>query len=94
VDSEGTLFKCYLDLGDKEKAVGKISNNGVFDIDFYKLNRWLGFDPFSIQECLKCRVLPLCLGGCDNRREKNLLKESNAGCNVLKLNLEECIKRC
>lgn len=94
VNSEGALYKCYLDLGDERKAVGKIKADGTLETDFNELSKWIGYDVFTSEKCLNCRILPLCLGGCENRRQVNRLNEPDSGCVLLKLGVEEYLMRC
>ena len=34
------------------------------EIDKYKLTKYWNKDPFAQKECLQCKILPLCWGGC------------------------------
>jgi uncharacterized protein len=57
------VYKCEMLLNQPENRVGYIDNGGQFirTSGFYQqMNRTPGLFP----ECMKCRLLPLCAGGC------------------------------
>lgn len=58
----GHLYKCWNDVGRTEKAVGLLKPDGFSSNE--KLIRWLTWDPFEIEVCLNCDVLPICMGSC------------------------------
>lgn len=66
IDPEGYLYRCFNHVGDKAKAMGKISD----PIDYQNPNftRLFRPDPFDRQDCRQCRFLPICMGGCPSRR--------------------------
>lgn len=51
--------------------------------------KWLDFDPFSIEKCSECRILPLCLGLCP---QKTMDDPSFRTCATLKYTLVEDLK--
>ena len=63
IGPDGFLYKCWVDIGKKDKIVGtifdlpKISNLKILS-DYY------GEDKYSSQKCLNCFMLPLCGGLC------------------------------
>lgn len=64
IDPFGNLYKCWMDVGSLEFAVGKLENNGEIVYDKIKILKWLSYNPFGDAECLNCKILPLCVGGC------------------------------
>lgn len=54
---DGTMYKCPGLVGRQKFAVGRIPE-GPCDLDRYKLDIW------KTEECLECKYLPLCFGGC------------------------------
>ena len=59
------LFRyLWCDLGIKQNSIGTIFEL----IDTYIKNNLLSFDPFSDEKCSKCKLLPVCLGGCFHDR--------------------------
>ena len=62
------LFKCgesYLD--DEPGIIGEISEDEVLEINEKKKVFW-DKDPFAFSECIDCKLLPLCFGGCQMKR--------------------------
>lgn len=65
IDTKGYLYKCWNDIGIIEKSVGNIQN---FDDIERNPNRnyssWMVWSPFHYTKCRECKVLPICMGGC------------------------------
>ena len=72
-DADGYAYKCWEVIGDRKYAVGRISSDrGLIDTNPLMLNRQLyGADPLCDNKCLKCRLLPICYGGCPIQRIQN-----------------------
>lgn len=66
IGTTGELYKCWVDVGKKEKIVGSIfsDNYNTALISQYTL----GTDMFSDKKCMECVLLPVCDGGCNLRR--------------------------
>lgn len=62
VDHNGELYKCLNDIGNKNRSVGNIKNE-VNKINELNID-YLMWSPFNYNECIKCNLLPLCMGGC------------------------------
>jgi uncharacterized protein len=60
----GYLYKCWSDPGNIDEAVGHISNPEIYAKKKKNVYKWLAWDVFEREECLKCDVLPICMGGC------------------------------
>jgi uncharacterized protein len=89
VDPEGRLFKCYLESSNPLNAVGFLDGNGDIKITNYpKLLEWISWDVTEDSKCKKCKILPICMGGCRYRRERKVLGEGE-GCTFWKYNLKE-----
>lgn len=56
---DGSLYRCNYLMGAPEHRKGDI-RNGFPEYS----SEEIGFDPFSHPQCLKCKTLPLCMGGC------------------------------
>lgn len=84
LDPEGNIYKCWCDLGIKQNSIGTIFE----PIDTYIKNDLISFDPFSDEKCSKCKLLPVCLGGCFHDR----LNANFGTCIPFKSNEETYIK--
>ena len=68
---DGSLYKCWHDMSDKNMSIGNIKDmDNVTDKNIMTQVNYLLFSPFKNEECLKCNVLPLCMGGCPNISNK------------------------
>jgi uncharacterized protein len=85
VGPDGSLFKCWSEIGYESKKVGHIKNiqevTPVYD-------NWLSFDIFAYEECSDCSFLPMCMGSCPKK-----IMEMGGGncCTRWKHNFEEMI---
>lgn len=68
--SDGSVYKCWENIGNNEDKVGFINEDGEIQItDWAKLNRFLyGADPLNNANCKECFYLPICYGGCPHQR--------------------------
>ncbi|WP_461864417.1 radical SAM protein [Thermococcus sp.] len=82
IDPEGYIYKCWHEIGVKEKSVGHV-NEGFNE----RLNRWISYTPFSFEQCSTCKLLPVCMGGCPLRA-----MEGNRECMPLAQNIQEYLK--
>lgn len=94
IDPRANILKCWCNLGRADKnKVGYINKDGeVVYTDYQALAGWMDWNPFEIEDCLKCNVLPICMGGC---MYHNLMGETNAidmGCSHRRHNIEEILK--
>jgi len=91
VDSEGYLYKCWNDIGIKEFNIGHIQN--VEPESKACLTRYMDYmlyDPTEDEECVECEYLPICMGGCPNKR----LRTSSHRCADQKYMFENILKEC
>lgn len=69
IGPDGELYKCWTDLGKKDKTIGSIFNKSL------NLNLMaeyvIGTDKFSDTKCLNCKLFPVCDGGCGIYRLEN-----------------------
>lgn len=68
---DGNLYKCWVDIGKKDKCIGSIFQNKPQN---YKLLSYytLSMDKFNDDKCKKCFLLPVCSGGCPVYRYDNI----------------------
>lgn len=68
IGPEGELYKCSEDLGIEEMVIGNIFNDEPVSKPELMSLYITGTDPHLDAECLECKALPICGGGCANRR--------------------------
>ncbi len=73
VDERGNLYKCLESVGRDDESFGNVRDfdftdpqSGNMDV----LSEWLGYAWPDDEECLRCSLLPVCLGGCPQRRRE------------------------
>lgn len=89
VDPEGQLYRCWNYVGNHAKSMGNIKNQLNFQHpNFLQL---FSTNPFKIEACRDCSLLPICMGGCPSRRvDRNLSGEEM--CESWKYNLEPMLE--
>jgi len=92
IDPDGDMYKCYAEIGDKTASIANVMD---FDQPRDKKKRMheihlLTWDPFEFEDCINCKVLPVCAGGCPHLgifRNKN-----KPECDKSKYNIEKLVK--
>lgn len=64
IDSLGNVYKCRTEIGEINKRIGNVCNEVHSDEEQMRKIEWMEWDPFAKKECLECKYLPLCFGGC------------------------------
>lgn len=92
IDSKAHLLKCYQDLGSGEElGIGKIGDEGEEIVSNpYNLLKWMDWDPFEVEECSSCKLLPVCMGGCSHAIMRDGLKVDR-GCVKMRFSMDETI---
>ncbi len=90
VDARGNLYKCWNHLGIPGKKVGTLFE----PIEFNPLYIQYITESFEMdEECKKCKVLPICMGGCVDIRVKAKTGEFDSkDCASWKYYLEESLR--
>lgn len=57
----------------------------------YNLLKWLGWDPFEIDECRTCKVLPVCMGGCIHKIVNSGMDQEK-GCLRMRFSMDRIIE--
>jgi len=87
VSPQGYLFKCWTEMAFSENlSVGNLLKK-PFITHPERLRKWLLCEPFEDKECMSCKYLPICFGGCPYF---NLYKKEKK-CSLYKYNLEETL---
>lgn len=60
IDPDGYLYKCWNEIGQKEKSIGSVAD-GITNYERYL--KWITFDPTDYPECRECAILPICNAG-------------------------------
>ncbi len=66
IDPKGNIYKCWSDIGMEEYKVGNIMDNILMNTEKYM--GYILYDPTDDSECINCKFLPVCMGGCPRRR--------------------------
>ncbi len=82
VDLEGYLYKCWYDIGLKERSIGHVET-GLN----HKVYKWLAYIPFEYKKCKDCTLLPVCLGNCPMIAMEN----NNPECPPMRYNIKELL---
>lgn len=89
IGSDGTLYKCTLDLNEPLNQLGHIKSNGELEIDYSKWVLWTTSDASQDQKCTACFFKPTCQGmHCPLLSLKNNTNE----CSPLKKNLKKSLE--
>ena len=59
----GELYKCWREVGEAKNVVGQIDSDGEMTTN-HRLYNWLSYEAFEDGQCLECKMLPVCMGGC------------------------------
>jgi uncharacterized protein len=87
IGPDGDLYKCWLDLGRHELAVGHIGD-GSLELN-EKIAKWQDFQPFDDANCGLCTMLPVCMGGCPELNMRSVREEENQACCSWKYQLQD-----
>ncbi len=82
IGSKGEIYKCWEDVGKKEMVIGSVHEEQFLTNPKLVTRYSIGTEPFNDSICMKCPVMPICGGGCVNKR----LRSQQFG--------EECLEYC
>lgn len=68
IGPEGKLYKCWEDVGKPEMVIGTIHEGEPVTNPELRALYSIGTDAYSDPNCRECGVLPICGGGCANKR--------------------------
>ncbi len=68
VGPRGELYKCWEDVGNEARVIGNIHEVDPITNPTLRAQYIRGTDAYADPECLECPVLPICGGGCANKR--------------------------
>ncbi|MCB9780050.1 MAG: SPASM domain-containing protein [Alphaproteobacteria bacterium] len=67
VGAEALVYRCGLQVGERERAVETLRGGPEADAPFEDRAFWEGFDPTRMPDCRRCTFLPICWGGCPKK---------------------------
>ena len=72
IDNRGDLYKCWELAGKDGCSFGNVSDFDFFSVPDGRIEQFLTYQdtvwPADDSECLKCVLLPACMGGCPKKR--------------------------
>lgn len=78
----GELYVCWEHVGNSDKIMGSIDGDYGLGMDLYALYKLKGHC-FDDPKCMSCGLLPLCNGGCADKRVGNMINgENNNLCSI------------
>ncbi|MGN1388074.1 MAG: radical SAM protein [Bulleidia sp.] len=91
VDPEGYFYKCWNDIGQKDKSVGKVQDvdGHISALQQSVLEKYMLWTPFDHEECVDCFFLPNCMGGCPYNGE---FLKGNPECEKWKDSMNDILK--
>lgn len=89
IDPQGYLYKCWNDIGNKKKSVGNILCKETDYQQRDNLEKYILWTPFDFEECVSCKMLPICMGGCPYNGLYNLGKPE---CEKWKYSMDKVLK--
>lgn len=81
-NADGRIYRCWNDIGIEARSVGTLKAGRMESPLFFD---YLRYDPTEDPACRDCKFLPVCMGGCPNRRVRN----DPARCTQMKEGLEQ-----
>lgn len=94
VGPDGELYKCWDDVGLRDKVVGSIDRFDNWNLGIIA-EGMVGCSYLDSQECKECFYFPICTGGCHRIRQKNLHADPDrrhSPCTYFKGNLEQLLE--
>lgn len=96
LDPDGDIYKCWTEIGNKQVSIGKIRDliqkkqeNNENDRENREI-RWLTWEPFEYSDCVKCKMLPICMGGCAH--QAMFINKGRPECKEWKYGLEHYVR--
>lgn len=86
VNPDGTLTKCYMDVGARDEVIGSVAEGVALT---GAIEKWHSYDFAADPECERCTFLPVCMGGCPKQRIAGA--DKSVVCTPLKYNWREML---
>lgn len=92
IGPKGEIYKCWEHVGNEQQIIGNIKSECIYNeslLNNYILNGHCFDDP----HCIECPLIPICSGGCPQKRIENFLRKADHNlCSVYNGNNGEAIK--
>ncbi len=72
IGPKGEIYKCWEDVGKEHMVIGSVHDEEPVGNKELVVNYCIGTDPFNDDVCMRCSVMPVCGGGCVNKRMRRL----------------------
>jgi uncharacterized protein len=92
IDPSGDVYKCSNFLGQRERRVASIREDGSATSLRFEYFDWMSRNPLAFEACRACAYLPLCGGGCAGIAFKEHGTFHKEVCAEIKCVLEEQLK--
>lgn len=91
IGPDGDMYKCWSEIGDKPASIGNITDfkQRTKQERMHEI-RWLTWEPFEYANCVACKMLPICMGGCGYRAM--FVNKDRPDCAEWKYSLEHYIR--
>lgn len=90
-DERGYMYKCWNDIGNPSHAYDNVFSALERDLNICSSNAtdFLAHSFPENSECLSCKILPICMGGCILKR----VVEKHKTCSPLRYNLDDYVNK-
>lgn len=90
INFNGDVFKCSVINFETSNRIGYISKSGKFIKELNNWKQWMDLPLFD-RICMKCRYIPICMGGCRKYRIEN--KGTGNVCSLIPENTTYILKK-
>ena len=86
-DEKGNMYKCWNDIGNLQFKYDNVVEANKKGANFLSKNALDFLSKSFPEECVNCKVLPVCMGGCIKKR----VIENRKSCSPIKYNLDDYV---
>lgn len=87
INPVGDISKCWNDAEDQDCCIGNVNTHSNFS-ELEPNHKYKLWSPFDYEKCLKCDVLPLCMGNCPFQT----IREGTPQCSKWKYMIDDYMK--
>jgi uncharacterized protein len=90
INYDGSVHKCNGRTLTKDSEEGRLQENGVIEWNEQKISKRIGLSTFENPKCLRCKMLPMCMGPCSQKLlEHGKINDTICSLNAIDISLEE-----